>query len=257
MGWGLLLFGPGCISKTFPPCQLVLPLQRQFTVPLTMVSFVWSKIGFDAGETPEHIVVRKEAERLAGSGEFWWGLDAPLGITVEVHAEQNGGSLPALFSKSRSSEMGRRKQVRIWDTWRSLFHPQQYGRIPDHVVVTSGHDPGRRQTRYALTCQSDDNLTLGAIGFCNLAECYSLKTALRGNDLRGAQVLRKDEPLISRYGPASKSVYSIAFKATVVGHSFVLLENFRVLTEAKLHSLLQFKAGDDWLSLAKMLRRRV
>jgi hypothetical protein len=69
--------------------------------------------------------------------------------------------------------------------------------------------------------------------------------------------LRKGEPLISPRGPASESVYSIAFKATVVGHGYVLLENFRVLTQADLQSLLQFNAGDDWLSLAKMLRQRV
>jgi hypothetical protein len=42
-------------------------------------------------------------------------------------------------------------------------------------------------------------------------------------------VLIKDKPLISRLGHSSESVHSIAFKATLVGHSFVLLENFRVL----------------------------
>ena len=141
--------------------------------------------------------------------------------------------------------------------WRSLLHPQRHGRIPDHVVVTSGHDAGRRQTRYALTCHSAIKLSFGAIGFCNLAECHSLKNGGRVNALRGAQALRKGEPLISPRGPASESVYSIAFKATVVGHGYVLLENFRVLTQADLQSLLQFNAGDDWLSLAKMLRQRV
>jgi len=256
MGWGLLLLGSDAFKK-LRPCQLVLTLQQQSTVPLIMISFVWSEIGFDAGETPEHIVVRKEAERTDGSGEFWWGLDAPLGITVEVHAEQNGGRLPALFSQSRSSKVEQRQEVRIWDTWRSLLRPQQHGRIPDHVVVTSGHDPGRRQMRYALNCHSDTKLSLGAIGFCNLAECYSLRTAGRVNALRGAQALRKAEPLISRHGRSSDSVHSIAFEATAVGHSYAMLENFRVLTQAELNSLLQFKAGDDWLSLAKMLRQRV
>jgi hypothetical protein len=178
-----------------------------------MISFVWSEIGFDAGETPEHVVIRKEAERLAGSGEFWWGaLAAPLGISVERMAERNGGSLPALFSKSRSSKVEQRQEVRIWDTWRSLLHPQQHGRIPDHVVVTSGHDPGRRQMRYALNCHSGTKLTLGAIGFCNLAECYSLRTAGRVNALPGAQALRKAEPLISRHGRASEAFTVLLLK---------------------------------------------
>ena len=106
--------------------------------------------------------------------------------------------------------------------------------------------------RYALNCHSDTKLSLGAIGFCNLAECYSLRTAGRVNALRGARALRKAEPLISRNGRASESVYSIAFEATVAGHSYAMLENFGVLTQPELQSLLQFKAGNDWLSLAKM-----
>jgi hypothetical protein len=220
-----------------------------------MVSFVWSEIGFRAGETPEQIVLRKEAERNAGSGEFWWAVDAPLGITVEVTAERNGGSLPVLFSNSTSSKEQQR-EVRIWDSWRSLLHPQRHGRIPGHVVVTSRHDPGRRQTRYALTCRSQAKLTLGAIGYCNLAECRSLKSGGRVHALSGAQILRKDEPLISRHGPSAESVYSIAFKATVVGHSYVLLENFKVLSQAELNSLLEFKPGDDWPALVKKLRSR-
>jgi hypothetical protein len=36
----------------------------------TMVAFVWTEIGFEAGESPEHVLLRKEAERIAGAGEF-------------------------------------------------------------------------------------------------------------------------------------------------------------------------------------------
>lgn len=222
----------------------------------TMAPFVWGEVNFDARESPEHIVVRKEAERIAGSGEFWWGVDAPLGITVEVKAEQNGGTLPVLFSRSRKTGKQQSAQVRVWDTWRSLLHPRQHGRIPGHIIVTTGHDPGKRQTRYALICHSDVKLALGAIGFCDLAQCWSVKDGGRVKSFRGAHVLIKHKPLISRQGPSSESVRSVAFKATLVGHSFVLLENFRVLTHAELNSVLQFKNGDDWLSLVKKLRPR-
>jgi hypothetical protein len=63
-----------------------------------MVPFVCAVIGSDANEPLHHIIVRKEAERKAGSGEFWWGLSAPLGRDVEACA--NGVTLPALFSAS-------------------------------------------------------------------------------------------------------------------------------------------------------------
>jgi hypothetical protein len=69
-------------------------------------------------------------------------------------------------------------------------------------------------------------------------------------------VLIKHKPLISRQGRSSESVHSIAFKARLVGHGFVLLENLRVLTRAELNSILQFKTGDDWFSLVKKLRPR-
>jgi hypothetical protein len=48
--------------------------------------FVCSVVGGDAGEDLGHIVTRKEAERSAGKGEFWWGLAASLGPNVDcVH----------------------------------------------------------------------------------------------------------------------------------------------------------------------------
>jgi hypothetical protein len=142
-----------------------------------MVSFVWSEIDFDSGESPEHVICRKEAERIAGAGEFWWVVGSPLGITVEAKAEQNGGTLPVLFSKSRSTEQRQRPQVRMWEAWRSLLHPEKCGRIPDHVIVTTGHDLAKRHVRYALICHSDAKLALGAVGFCDLARCRSLKGA--------------------------------------------------------------------------------
>jgi hypothetical protein len=39
-----------------------------------MPPFVWSVVGEDANETLNHIMMRKEAERKTGRGEFWWGL---------------------------------------------------------------------------------------------------------------------------------------------------------------------------------------
>jgi len=42
-----------------------------------------------------------------------------------------------------------------------VTHPQLHGRIPDHVVITTGHDPGKRQARYAFTCHADAQLSNG------------------------------------------------------------------------------------------------
>ena len=104
--------------------------------------FVCSVIGRDADETLEHILTRKEAERRTGTGahlgEFWWGLGAPLGRDVEAAAKKNGGSLPVLFSRSNNAKTPRCSQVLIWDEWQSVLDRRQGGRIPNHIIVTSG-----------------------------------------------------------------------------------------------------------------------
>jgi hypothetical protein len=52
---------------------------KALQVPPT-ASFVWSEIGPDAGEALEHIIVRKEAERVAGAGEFGGALVPRLAL---------------------------------------------------------------------------------------------------------------------------------------------------------------------------------
>jgi hypothetical protein len=221
----------------------------------SLAPFVWCEIGPGASEPLKHTIVRKEAERIAGAGEFWWGLSSSLGIGVEVMAERNGGTLAVLFSKSKNTETKQISEVRIWNAWRSVLHPDQQGRIPGHIIVTSGRDPKKRQTRYALICHSPVKLALGNVGFCDLAQCRRVKGRDQVAVLRGAQLFTKQEPLISPRGSFSQSV-SIALEATLFGRCYVQLENSRVLTDAELDNLLQFQEGNDWLSLVKKLRSK-
>jgi len=222
----------------------------------SLAPFVWCEIGPGASEPLKHIIVRKEAERIAGAGEFWWGLGASLGISVEVMAERNGGTLPVLFSNSKNTKPQQSSQIRVWNAWRSVLHPDQQGRIPSHVIVLSGHDQKKRQTRYALICHSPVKLVLRNVGFCDLAQCRRVRGRDQVADLRGAQLFTKQEPLISPRGSFSQSVHSIAFEATLFRRCYVQLENSRVLTDAELDSLLQFQEGNDWLSLVKKLRSK-
>src|SRR5690348_1574758 len=124
-----------------------------------MTPFVCSVIGQDANEPLQHIIIRKDAERVAGSGEFWWGLSAPLGSDVEAQAQRNGGTLPALFSKSNAAPNAG-GQVGIWQEWQSVFDPSQSGRIPSHIVITSDYNPNPKKKRahYALVCHSNVKL---------------------------------------------------------------------------------------------------
>ncbi len=222
-----------------------------------MTWFICSVVGGDAGEDLNHIVIRKEAERSAGTGEFWWGLGAALGRDVEARAQATGGSLPALFSASSNSSVQAPNQVRVWDGWSSRLDPRQRGRIPGHVVVTSGYDPKKLKKKerphYALVCHSDHKLILSHNGFCNLSQCTTAKNRVV-EYLQGAALLFKPPPLTLPSGTRSRSCRSIAFEAGLFGHCYVKLEDPRVLTQSEWNSLRQYKVGDDWRALAKSLR---
>jgi hypothetical protein len=220
-----------------------------------MTWFVCSVVGGDAGEDLKHIITRKEAERSLGAGEFWWGLGAALGPAVEAKAQLTGGTLPALFSASTNSSAQSPVQVRIWDGWSSRLDLRQRGRIPGHVVVTSGFDPKKKErAHYALICHADHKLRLGHNGFCDLSQCKTGKN-LVVDYLQGAALLFKPPPLIAPSGTRSRSCRSIAFEAGLFGHCYVKLEDPRVLTQSEWNSLRQYNAGDDWRALAKTLRR--
>ena len=193
-----------------------------------LVPFVCSVIGGDANETLDHIIKRKEAERVAGSGEFWWGLGVPLGAEVEDKARQNGGTLPALFSESSTSAK-HSGQVLVWQNWKSVLPPRQGGRIPIHVIVTSGHNPNtaKQKPHYALICHSNLNLALGNLGYCDLSppRCLTAKNHKPIKYIVGARLLEKQLPLMSGQGISSPSVRKIAFEATLVAHCYVKLES--------------------------------
>jgi hypothetical protein len=126
-----------------------------------MKAFVWTKMGAESGEPLEQIVRRKEAERKAGRGIFWWGMGNSLGPAVRADARAQGGTLPVLFSKM----LGRAKasdespdMVWRWTEWQD-----ENGRlhdVPAHVnVISKGHRS--KDKHYALVCYSTTPLSLG------------------------------------------------------------------------------------------------
>ena len=125
--------------------------------------------------------------------------------------------------------------------------------------TTSGHNPNSSKTHpaahYALVCYSDLKLTLGGLGYCDLAQCVTAKNGKHITYLVGARLLSKSQPpLIASRGVPSQGVRSVAFQASLIGHCYVKLKEPRVLTQPELDSLRQYSAGDDWLGLAKKLR---
>jgi hypothetical protein len=217
-----------------------------------MTSFVWSLVGEDAGETLTHIVTRKEAERATGRGEFWWGLGTPLGDGVESAAVVNGGTLPALFSALKPKEGGdTNAKIQVWNSWRSVRKGGHTKRIPDHVLVTSGYDSEQPdKAHYALVCRSDARLVLGNHGFFDPKQCRTVKNnRAPGPSQRAA--------LLTGQHSHSRGPYTISFDATLVAPWYVRLADGDQLTPAEIGSIREYKAGENWLTLVKSLRKKV
>jgi hypothetical protein len=125
--------------------------KSKFAVPV-MESFVWTKMGVESGEGLAQIVRRKEAERIAGGGAFWWGIGNSLGPAVRKEALAHGGALPVLFS----TMLGRAKPVDSSPdlVWKWTKWEDEKGRlhdIPAHVkVISRGQISKKNTTRWCV-----------------------------------------------------------------------------------------------------------
>ena len=123
--------------------------------------FVWTKMGFDAGETLENIVRRKELERRSGEGAFenvfWWGVGESRGEAIRKHLVDEVENPEILFSKMLSDSQQRDKKDGLSLIWRSYLDNEGNERpIPDHVIVHSRLTGSHR----AIVCRSRRPLKL-------------------------------------------------------------------------------------------------
>jgi hypothetical protein len=175
-----------------------------------MDSFVWTKMGIESGEGLAQIVQRKEAERKAGGGSFWWGIGNSLGPAVRSEALAHGGTLPVVFSPM----LGRAKPA---DTspdmvWKWTKWEDENGRlhdIPAHAKVISRGQLSKER-HYALVCHSDVLLALARGGQkFDPNQCRTLAGKVPGSSQVTA--LLTGSPNGHPKGP-----YEIAFRATLV-----------------------------------------
>jgi hypothetical protein len=135
-----------------------------------MPLFIWSKMQTEAGERLEWIVARKDAERIAGNAEFWWGIGNSLGRAAQEAAAVDGG-LPVLFSQmlSRPKKIDTTPaQVFLWTAYEDA--PGVIRHIPPHVIVTSR---GGKSRHYALVCHSAVPLVLADYGPFDVRRCLT------------------------------------------------------------------------------------
>jgi len=213
-----------------------------------MEYFVWSKMQAEAGQPLDAIIARKEAERIAGNGIFWWGIGSSLGKAVIEAAKESGGELPVLFSimPSKPKKIDITPgEVWLWTTWENPDGDKVP--IPGHVLVTSRSGP-QKGTHYALVCRSPEPLALGDHGPFDQSLCRtpagkqpgsSQVTALLKGNYRG-------EHNVGRYRMGFRAVLVGPFMAKLIGH--------HVLTSVQRERLNSWKTGDNWENLIRCLK---
>lgn len=179
-------------------------------------AFCWTRFGIEAGELFDAILARKERERAANDGVFYWGIGnsvAPAIAELLLHER-----LPeVLFSPIR----GRPRAVDVapanvvaWtaaETLDGACFP-----LPRTVRVTSRE----ARAHYALVCELDTPLTLADHGTVYFG---AMRNLVSGRALGASQVtavVRRGE-----HGAEGGTCYPIALRARLASPYFVRLRD--------------------------------
>jgi hypothetical protein len=210
-----------------------------------MSHFVWTRMNAEAGQTLHTILHRKEAERRAGDGIFWWGVGHSLGQHLPEIARRAGGSLPVLFSLMLSTPNkadARPEQTWLWTAWEDWDGHEH--EVPKHIVCL--HRSNNR--RYALVCRSDISIGLGDHGAFD-PHCLARPPGPQ-------QVTVLLEGKLPQNGDHHPGRYHWGFKAELIKPWIVKLARARLLEDDERNSINGKFGFDNWLQLTKQLRSK-
>jgi hypothetical protein len=179
---------------------------------LLPTAFCWTRFGPEAGESFSDILARKDAERLAGDGIFYWGIGSAVGPAVRALIE--GVADPEVLfspiaSTPRDIDVSPGHVVR-WSAGEGLSGESML--LPEHASVTSRWDlkrPGA--ARYALVCKSNEPLRLDDHGELHF---QSLRNFRSGAPVGASQVTAVVHREAARR--ACGRAYQVALRASLV-----------------------------------------
>lgn len=119
-------------------------------------AFCWSRVGTEAGQSLDTILRRKECERLANGGLFFWGVGNAIGPSLRELVKQCRAP-EVIFTPIKSAP--RQKDVRPKEVVRWTRAVGLDGRtfeLPPGAVITSRFDRASpKPAHYALVCVSE------------------------------------------------------------------------------------------------------
>jgi hypothetical protein len=175
------------------------------------MAFCWTRFGPEAGESFSDILARKEAERRAGDGVFYWGIGSAVGRALEAliaDVDEPEVLFSPIAGAPRHIDVSPQHVVR----WLAGEGPSgEPMLLPEHARVTSRWDPERSTSRYALVCGSDEPLHIRDHGELRFG---SLRNFQGGAPLGASQVTAVVRRGAS--GPESGRAYRVALRASLV-----------------------------------------
>lgn len=192
--------------------------------------FVWTRFGTEAGQSFSDILRRKEKERTANDGVFYWGIGNAVGPSI-LELLRRAVEPEVLFSPIKSAPKRddvAPESVVAWTAAAGLDGEPH--RLPIWSLITSRFNV-ERPRHYALVCKSDftftdqsafptENVERIAIG--------ELTNIVTGRALGSSQVTAVVQ---RRVRPGlSSAEYEVRFKARLVPPYFIQLSDPRPIT---------------------------
>jgi hypothetical protein len=248
-------------ARSKVPCSSARSLGAMRTPNVNPNAFVWTKMEDEGGQSIKQILNRKELERQASDGTFWWGIgESKIEKVRSLVANERNPAV--LFSKMLSRAHSRDSdpdEVLLWEVYQSANGEEP---LPRHIIVTSraarDRDGNLKRHHYALVCASSTALALTGGGTLNTGALQNTGTR---NPIGSSQVTSVVE---QKNFTSEGKVYEIKMRATLSDPYCVKLitpEDLepRELTAQERQLLkdvsLDGKTIEDWKALTKQLRR--
>jgi hypothetical protein len=209
----------------------------------------------ESGQPLEEIVARKEAERAAGGGSFFWGIGNALGERVEMLLQRTVKPQVA-FSIMRSrpkAEDTAPDEVMVWTAY--VDRQRAVRPLPAHVLLLSRGSTakGEKKRHYALVCHSEERLELRPRGTINLGQFRNL-----GSQTPNVGASQVTAVLEHDGGVHDGLTYDVHMLAELADPYLVRLANPRILTPAERRAVAEVSTGRTgkmaWLRFVRGVR---
>ena len=217
-------------------------------------AFCLTKIGRYSGQEAPQILRRKELERQAGDGVFWWGVGESKCPAI-AHLRKRMRPPKVLF-------IWQRQHAKQPKAARLLFETYERGvekgySIPEHVLMARSEV--KKGSYFALVCRGARPLTESINVKLNLARYLNLKNDGQVGNRPGSNqntLVLVENPR----QPTEIDSYTVIFEAELVEPFCVRLSGARELSMGEADRLDDVtKSGqglDEWASCVQTLRRQ-